>query len=257
MALLWESLATREVKLLQQSHARPLPDQPATAPGSTTCAATTTSAGPSTTRTPAQLGINGYDHRRFLNAFYTGRFPGSFAPRPALPGEPTRPAMPHLRHVRLAGRSGKSPARERPARGRAGRPPHPADPRRHPDHRRHPAALPGRRNRHAQRLHLPRRPGQGRRQPLGAPPVRQLGEDRPPQCAAHIGSRGLRRPPSSHHGAQRNRRICAGEMSVVDADNPHVFGYVPVRTKADVFWFWRTSASGSSRWRPTRYAITA
>ena len=27
----------------------------------------------------AALGINGYDHRRFLNAFYTGRFEGSFA----------------------------------------------------------------------------------------------------------------------------------------------------------------------------------
>ena len=27
----------------------------------------------------AQLGINGYDHRRFLNNFYTGRFEGSFA----------------------------------------------------------------------------------------------------------------------------------------------------------------------------------
>jgi amylosucrase len=27
----------------------------------------------------AQLGINGFDHRQFLNAFYTGRFPGSFA----------------------------------------------------------------------------------------------------------------------------------------------------------------------------------
>jgi len=27
----------------------------------------------------AQLGINGFDHRRFLNEFYTGKFPGSFA----------------------------------------------------------------------------------------------------------------------------------------------------------------------------------
>ena len=27
----------------------------------------------------AELGINGFDHRRFLNDFYTGRFPGSFA----------------------------------------------------------------------------------------------------------------------------------------------------------------------------------
>jgi amylosucrase len=26
-----------------------------------------------------RLGISGYDHRRFLNEFYTGRFPGSFA----------------------------------------------------------------------------------------------------------------------------------------------------------------------------------
>jgi amylosucrase len=25
------------------------------------------------------LGVDGYGHRRFLNAFYTGRFPGSFA----------------------------------------------------------------------------------------------------------------------------------------------------------------------------------
>ena len=27
----------------------------------------------------AQVGINGFGHRQFLNAFYTGRFPGSFA----------------------------------------------------------------------------------------------------------------------------------------------------------------------------------
>ncbi len=27
----------------------------------------------------AELGINGFDHRRFLNSFYTGTFPGSFA----------------------------------------------------------------------------------------------------------------------------------------------------------------------------------
>ena len=27
----------------------------------------------------ARLGINGYEHRRFLNAFYTGRFEGSFS----------------------------------------------------------------------------------------------------------------------------------------------------------------------------------
>ena len=27
----------------------------------------------------ATLGVNGYDHRQFLNQFFTGRFPGSFA----------------------------------------------------------------------------------------------------------------------------------------------------------------------------------
>ncbi|MDN3685243.1 hypothetical protein QW180_23255 [Vibrio sinaloensis] len=26
-----------------------------------------------------QLGINGYEHRRFLNQFYTGKFDGSFS----------------------------------------------------------------------------------------------------------------------------------------------------------------------------------
>jgi amylosucrase len=78
MALLWESLATRSVRLLHQSlsHRHQLPfgtawvnylrchddigwtfdDQDA-----------------------ARVGINGYDHRQFLNAFYTGQFEGSFA----------------------------------------------------------------------------------------------------------------------------------------------------------------------------------
>ncbi len=78
MALLWESLATRHVSLLVRtlSHRYRLP-----------------------TRTvwvnylrchddvgwtfddadAAAIGINGYDHRRFLNDFYTGQYPGSFA----------------------------------------------------------------------------------------------------------------------------------------------------------------------------------
>ena len=78
MALLWESLATRKVALLRQAlatrHALPrgcawvnyvrchddigwtFSDEDA-----------------------AALGINGFDHRRFLNDFYTGRFSGSFA----------------------------------------------------------------------------------------------------------------------------------------------------------------------------------
>lgn len=78
MALLWESLATRKVSLLTRSlsHRHRLPE--------------------GTTWTnylrchddigwtfdnddAAAIGINAYDHRQFLNAFYTGQFEGSFA----------------------------------------------------------------------------------------------------------------------------------------------------------------------------------
>lgn len=78
MALLWNSLATREVRLLRRSmgHRFKIPDG---------CAwvnyvrchddiGWTFDDGDA-----AALGINGYDHRRFLNSFYTGRFRGSFA----------------------------------------------------------------------------------------------------------------------------------------------------------------------------------
>jgi amylosucrase len=78
MALLWESLATRDVRLLRHSMNRrfEIPEE---------CAwvnyvrchddiGWTFDDGDA-----AALGINGYDHRRFLNVFYTGRFEGSFA----------------------------------------------------------------------------------------------------------------------------------------------------------------------------------
>ncbi len=78
MALLWNSLATRDASLLRRSLSyrfRISPD----------CAwvnyvrchddiGWTFDDGDA-----AALGINGYNHRQFLNAFYTGRFPGSFA----------------------------------------------------------------------------------------------------------------------------------------------------------------------------------
>ncbi|MCU0508530.1 MAG: alpha-amylase family protein, partial [Anaerolineae bacterium] len=78
MALLWESLATREVRLLRESMAERfrIPDG---------CAWVNyvrvhDDIGWTFDDSAAwRLGINGYDHRRFLNAFYTGKFPGSFA----------------------------------------------------------------------------------------------------------------------------------------------------------------------------------
>lgn len=78
MALLWESLATRKVSLLTQtlSHRHDLPKNTAWVNylrchddiGWTFDDADA-----------AALGINAYDHRQFLNEFYTGQFPGSFA----------------------------------------------------------------------------------------------------------------------------------------------------------------------------------
>jgi len=78
MALLWESLATRQVTLLQHSMRSRFRIDPACAwvnyvrchddIGWTFDDAEA-----------AEAGISGYGHRQFLNAFYTGRFPGSFA----------------------------------------------------------------------------------------------------------------------------------------------------------------------------------
>ncbi len=78
MATLWESLATRDVRLLQRSMQERFKIHPASAwvnyvrchddIGWTFDDADA-----------AQVGINGFGHRQFLNAFYTGRFEGSFA----------------------------------------------------------------------------------------------------------------------------------------------------------------------------------
>lgn len=78
MALLWNTLATREVNLLSQAiktRSRIHAD----------CAWVNyvrvhDDIGWTFSDEDAwQFGINGYDHRRFLNSFYTGRFEGSFA----------------------------------------------------------------------------------------------------------------------------------------------------------------------------------
>ncbi len=78
MALLWESLATRKVDLLRQTlgHRHNLPSGTAWVNylrchddiGWTF-----------DDQDAADIGINAYNHRQFLNAFYTGQFAGSFA----------------------------------------------------------------------------------------------------------------------------------------------------------------------------------
>lgn len=78
MALLWNSLAAREVRLLHQA----LLERFQISAG---CAWVNYVRSHDdigwtfSDQDAARLGINGYDHRRFLNSFYTGRFPGSFA----------------------------------------------------------------------------------------------------------------------------------------------------------------------------------
>jgi len=78
MALLWNSLATRKVRLLAQA-LRQRSDIPPE------CAWVNYVRGHDdigwtfSDEDAALLGVKGYDHRRFLNLFYTGRFPGSFA----------------------------------------------------------------------------------------------------------------------------------------------------------------------------------
>ncbi len=78
MALLWNTLATREVNLLEQAlrerHTLPHGTAWVNYVRSHDDIGWTFS-----DEDAARLGINGYDHRQFLNAFYTGRFPGSFA----------------------------------------------------------------------------------------------------------------------------------------------------------------------------------
>ena len=78
MALLWNSLATRKTRLLTQALSNRFSLDPETAwvnyVRSHDDLGWTFS-----DEDAAQLGINGYDHRHFLNEFYRGKFPGSFA----------------------------------------------------------------------------------------------------------------------------------------------------------------------------------
>lgn len=78
MALCWEALATRDTKLLVRSltHRHRLPEGTAWI-NYLRChddIGWTFDDGDA-----AAVGINAYDHRKFLNQFYTGQFPGSFA----------------------------------------------------------------------------------------------------------------------------------------------------------------------------------
>ncbi|WP_049822890.1 alpha-amylase family protein [Arthrobacter sp. H41] len=78
MALIWNSLATRDASLLAQALER----RHATPPGTAWVNYVRSHDDIGWTfsdEDAAELGIHGHDHRRFLNAFFVNRFPGSFA----------------------------------------------------------------------------------------------------------------------------------------------------------------------------------
>ena len=78
MALLWNSLATREVRLLNLA-LRERFQLPTGCAWVNYIRCHDDIGWTFSDDDAARLGINGYDHRRFLNSFYTGRFEGSFA----------------------------------------------------------------------------------------------------------------------------------------------------------------------------------
>jgi amylosucrase len=78
MALLWNSLATREVRLLSQSLQERF-EIPTGCAWVNYIRCHDDIGWTFSDEDAARLDINGYDHRQFLNAFYTGRFEGSFA----------------------------------------------------------------------------------------------------------------------------------------------------------------------------------
>jgi glycosidase len=78
MALLWNSLATRKTRLLTQALGSRFKLDPGTA-WANYVRCHDDIGWTFSDEDAARLGVNGSDHRDFLNEFYRGRFPGSFA----------------------------------------------------------------------------------------------------------------------------------------------------------------------------------
>ncbi|AXJ11004.1 alpha-amylase family glycosyl hydrolase [Arthrobacter sp. PM3] len=78
MALIWEALATREVALLSQALER-RHNIPAGTSWVNYVRSHDDIGWTFADEDAAELGVNSFDHRRFLNSFYVNRFPGSFA----------------------------------------------------------------------------------------------------------------------------------------------------------------------------------
>ncbi|MDZ4765990.1 MAG: amylosucrase, partial [Chloroflexota bacterium] len=78
MVSLWDALATRDVRFMTHTLSKQFPLPPNTAWINYIRSHDDIGWG-FADEDAAEIGINGFDHRYFLNMFYTGRFPGSFA----------------------------------------------------------------------------------------------------------------------------------------------------------------------------------
>ena len=191
------------------------------------------------------VGYDPFAHRDFLNAFYSGRYPMSFA-RGALFGEnPRYRRRPHLRLGRGAVRHQRSPRARRRARSGRGNPAARAAARRDLRLGRGAAALHGRRAGPGQRHHLPRRPRARGRQPLDAPALVRRRRRRPPPRPRHRRGPGLRLVPCA--GATRAGQPAlhaAGESAVLDDGLAHVLAWRRRHPAAATSSGWPTSRTG-------------
>ena len=196
MVMLWSSLATKDARLAVQSlrRLRPIPAETSWA----TYVRCHDDIGWAVGDVDARaVGYDPFAHRDFLNAFYSGRFPLSFA-RGALFGE-----NPRSGDARISGSAaalcGISEARERGDADAldAGHPAARAAARRDARLGRRAAALHGRRAGAGQRRVLPRRSRARRGQPVDAPALLRRRRRRPPPRAGHRRGPGLRLVPGA------------------------------------------------------------
>ena len=88
MVQLWSSLAARDGRLATAALSRLRPAASAERLGDVRAATTTTSAGPSRTRTPAAVGWDGFAHQPLPARLLPRHVPGLVGARGAVPGEP-------------------------------------------------------------------------------------------------------------------------------------------------------------------------
>ena len=78
MVQLWNCMATGDARMTEAA-LREMPDKPASATWATYVRCHDDIGWAISDHDAALVGINGYDHRRFLSDFYSGEFPGTFA----------------------------------------------------------------------------------------------------------------------------------------------------------------------------------